>query len=140
MIKKFVDFYKYGYILQKKSLPVQYGSHSFEKKDRLNTLLHMICGLKTQGLAPVQLHQDVNVYASELEKNKEVSYKLKENRQAYLVNIEGTLKVNDVLELETRSSIRIWGPIDLTFKGIGEDETVPAAHLMLIEMEKSADE
>lgn len=124
----------------KKGLPVQYGSHKFLKNDRLNKLLHMICGLKTQGLAPIQLHQDVNVFASELEKDKEVVYKLKEDRQAYLVNIEGTLKVNNVLELETRSSVRIWGPVDLTFKGIGEDPNYPSAHLMLIELEKSNDD
>jgi len=120
----------------KKGLPVQYGSHKFERKDRLNTLLHMICGLKTQGLAPIQLHQDVNVFASEFEKDKEVSYQLKEDRQAYLVNIEGTLNVNNILDMETRSSIRIWGPVNLTFKGIGEDKTKPAAHIMLIEMQK----
>jgi len=123
----------------KKGLPVKYGSHKFQKKDRLNKLLHMISGLKSDNEAPIQLHQDVNVYASELEKDKEVSYKLKENRQAYIVNIEGTLKTNEIIEMETGSSIRIRGPVDLIFKGIGNEQNRPSAHIMFIEMEKTDD-
>jgi len=41
--------------------------------------------------------------------------------------------------METGSSIRIRGPVDLIFKGIGNEQNRPSAHIMFIEMEKTDD-
>lgn len=145
----------------KSGLPVQYGSKSFSEKDRKNKLLQVISsGInkekeKQNQDQTIQLHQDCNVYVSELDKDKSVQYDLKQNRQLYLVNIEGKLIINnnESIQLETRDSIRIWGPAKLTFSAVGNEDNSkqlakdfrqyvdvgekPSAHFMMIEMEQS---
>jgi len=48
------------------------------------------------GNAKIKIHQDVNIYASKLDKKKELKYKIDKNRQVYFVQIEGSSNVNDV--------------------------------------------
>lgn len=127
----------------KKDLPVQYGSKQIKLEQRHNTLYQMICGVKSKDKAPIQLMQDVNVFVSELDKNKTVEYDLDKNRQAYLVCAEGKLSVNNGdFTLDTREAARLYGPISLTFTAIGEKDAIddrtkekmPSAHIMMIEM------
>lgn len=124
-----------------KDLNVQYGSHSFQLKDRHNTLLHMISGTKGSTKAPIQLSQDVNVYVSELDYNKTVEYQLKKGRQCYLVCPEGTLNINNVIDLETKAAVRLYGELLLNIKGTKKIDSSqpyePSAHFMMIEMEQT---
>jgi len=127
----------------KASLPVQYGSHQPTLADRSNQLYHVINGELKSGqpndannAVPIRLHQDVNVYVSELDAGKSVQYQLGKDRQAYLVCPEGSVRINDECELETRAAVRLFGEANLNIVAIGKDKKQPAAHIMMIEMKK----
>jgi len=126
----------------KKNLKVQYGSYQPKLEDRKNKLLQIMNGETNDGKpnndtnAPIRLHQDVNIYVSELDHGKTISYDLGKDRQAYLVCPEGSVKINGVVELETRAAVRLYGDAKLDIVAVGKDEQGPSAHFMMIEMEK----
>lgn len=128
----------------KVNLAVQYGSYSPKYEDRHNQLFTMISGQYADGKAnsdddkvPIRLHQDVNVYVSEMDHGKSVRYQLGEDRQAYLVCPEGSVQVNGQVELETRAAVRLFGPVDLHIVAKGTEKDEPGAHIMMIEMKKA---
>ncbi len=93
----------------------------------------MVSSIK--GSAPVQIHQDVNVYSLALDNGLETTFEIDESRQAYLVQIEG----NSVL---TGSATK--GDIQLLEKDsveiVAERFSLKAeqnSHYILIEMEKA---
>ena len=47
-----------------------------------------------EGNAPIQIHQDANLYSLSLEAGKEIHFPVKEGRQLYLVQIEGSSVIN----------------------------------------------
>jgi redox-sensitive bicupin YhaK (pirin superfamily) len=82
-----------------------------------------------EGNSPVQIHQDANIYVLELEEGRRITFPVKEKRQAYLVQIEGTSTINE-FKLETRDAMEI----------IEEEINITAnttTHVLLIEMAKS---
>jgi quercetin 2,3-dioxygenase len=104
-----------------------YGDYRFNWEERKNQWLHMVSGL--DGAAPINLNQDANIYSLELEQGKEISFPVREGRQAYLVQIEGTSVIND-FELSDRDGMEI----------VEENITITAestSHILLIEMEKA---
>lgn len=105
-----------------------YGDQPFQFEDRHNQWLHVVSNM--EGHAPIQIHQDANIYALELDKGKEISFPVKQGRQAYLVQIEGNSTINSI-QLDSRDGMEIVEE-DITIKA---DE---ASHILLIEMEKSA--
>ena len=103
-----------------------YGDFRFNWDDRHNQWLHMVSS--KEGDAPVKVNQDVNFYSLELEKEKEISFPVKEGRQAYLVQIEGNSEINQI-PLETRDGLEI----------VEEEIHIKAtetSHILLIEMGK----
>ena len=103
-----------------------YGDYRFNWDDRQNKWLHMASS--KDGDAPIKINQDINVYSLELEKGKEISFPVKEERQAYLVQIEGVLLVNEV-ELNERDGMEI----------VEEDILIKAketSHIIVLEMKK----
>jgi redox-sensitive bicupin YhaK (pirin superfamily) len=110
----------------KTGLEPNYGDYRFNWEERKNNWLHMVSGL--QGNAPIKIHQDANIYSLELEEGKEITFPVREGRQAYLVQIEGTSKINDI-ELFDRDGMEI----------IEEDiqiQAVETSHILVIEMKK----
>jgi redox-sensitive bicupin YhaK (pirin superfamily) len=107
-------------------LQPNYGDYRFNWEDRKNQWLHMVSGIN--GDAPIKIYQDANIYSLELEKGKEIQFPVNENRQAYLVQIEGTSVINDI-ELSDRDGLEI----------VEEEISIKAketSHILLIEMEK----
>ena len=103
-----------------------YGDYRFNWDDRHNQWLHMVSS--KEGNAPIQINQDVNFYSLELEKEKEISFPIKEGRQAYLVQIEGNSDINQIT-LEARDGLEV----------VEEDINIKAtetSHILLIEMSK----
>lgn len=103
-----------------------YGDYQFNWEDRHNQWLHMVSSKK--GDAPIKINQDANIYSLELEAGKEISFPVSAERQAYLVQIEGSSTIND-LSLNTRDAMEI----------VEEDIQIKAnetSHLLLIEMKK----
>lgn len=103
-----------------------YGEFKFDWNKRENTWFHMVSPI--DGGAPIEIHQDANLYSLALEKGKEITFSVGEGRQAYLVQIEGsgvvngeTLVMRDAAEV-MEEDIRI--------------QAVETAHYLVIEMKK----
>ena len=75
-------------------LPRLYGSKRFEEIDRKNTLLNIVSS--QEGTADIKIYQDINIYVSELEIDKALEFEIKENRQVYFVQIEGSSNINEI--------------------------------------------
>ncbi|MDF2606611.1 MAG: hypothetical protein K0S34_806 [Bacillales bacterium] len=103
-----------------------YGDMRFDWDERVNKLLHMVS--PKEGNAPIKINQDVNIFSLFLEDKKIINFKVSENRQAYIVQIEGNSNINDV-ELFERDSLETIGE-DL--KIISESDS----HYLIIEMSK----
>ena len=78
----------------KAGLPRLYGSKRYEEKDRINKFLNIVSS--TDGNADIKIYQDINIYVSELEIDKSLEFKIKENRQVYFVQIEGSSNINEI--------------------------------------------
>ena len=105
----------------------QYGEFKFDWEPRHNRWFHIVSPM--DGEAPVRIHQDANIHVLQLEEGNNIHFTVSKNRQAYLVQIEGTSIINE-LELEERDALEIL-----------EDEfTINAkttSHFLLIEMRKA---
>lgn len=96
----------------KNDLPKLYGSHRYTLDNRKNRLLPIISA--QNGAAKIKLHQDVNIYISELEKGNSLDFHLEDGRQIYFVQIEGSSCINgvtvedsDALEIMQESSLTV---------------------------------
>lgn len=78
----------------KSGLPRLYGSKRYEEKDRINKFLNIVSS--TDGNADIKIYQDINIYVSELEVDKSLEFEIKENRQVYFVQIEGSSNINEI--------------------------------------------
>lgn len=78
----------------KSGLPRLYGSKRYEEKDRVNKFLNIVSS--TNGTADIKIYQDINIYVSELENNKSLEFEIKETRQVYFVQIEGSSNINEI--------------------------------------------
>ncbi|NQY24573.1 MAG: pirin family protein [Campylobacteraceae bacterium] len=112
----------------KDSLPRLYGQENYKKEQRKNTLLNIVSS--KEGDAKIKIHQDVNMYVSELDSNKVLEYKIKDKRQIYFVQIEGSSNINgiklnngDAMEITEENSLKI--------------EALEQSHFLFIEMPKS---
>lgn len=103
-----------------------YGDYKFNWNDRENKWLHIVSG--KAGNAPIKINQDMNIYVLELEKGKDIDFKVNKGRQAYLVQIEGSSLTNTI-ELNERDGMEI----------VEEDILIKAketSHIMILEMKK----
>lgn len=103
-----------------------YGDYNFNWEDRENKWLHMVSS--KEGTAPIKINQDMNIYSVKLEKGKEIKFPVKEGRQAYLVQIEGSSIINDI-ELNEQDGLEIVEE-DILIQG---KET---SHNLILEMKK----
>lgn len=103
-----------------------YGEYKFKWNDRINNWLQIVSD--KNGNCKVKINQDINMYVSYLEKNNEISFKVDKDRQAYLVQIEGSSSINDI-ELNKKDALEI----------VEEDIKINASedsHFLIIEMKK----
>ena len=103
-----------------------YGDYRFDESQRKNQWLKIVSS--KNGDAPIKINQDVNISVTEINQDKEISYLVQKNRQAYMVLIEGkasvnqeTLKAKDALEI-TEESVQI--------------KALSPSHFLIIEMAK----
>ena len=80
--------------------------------------------------ADIKIYQDINIYVSELEIDKSLEFEIKENRQVYFVQIEGSSNLNDIT-LDFGDAMEIVDIDDIEIKGL-ED-----SHFLFIEMKKA---
>lgn len=106
-----------------KNYKPQYGDFRFNWDDRINKWLHLV-GKD----APITMHQDVNFYVTYLEPDKEIVFDVREDRQAYVVQIEKSSIINDVTLLEQDALEVVEEKLKIT--------TDEGSHLLVIEMRK----
>jgi len=108
-----------------KSRTPNYGSMHFKADDRHNNIHHIVSGKDKPDI--IKISQDANVYICELEQNKELSHDIDNDRQIYLICIEGELEVNSIT-LSKRDALEITAEKTLNFK------TISTAHFLFIDM------
>jgi redox-sensitive bicupin YhaK (pirin superfamily) len=106
-------------------LSPQYKHTRFSKQSRHNKLLQIASGSMRNGA--FQINQDANVFVAEIQKGKRIQFDQPENRQDYLVCIEGKIEINSV-ELTQYEAAQISCETQLVFTAL-ED-----SHLLLVEM------
>ena len=109
----------------KKNLTPQYGQQKFNKENKLNNFLHMVSNI--DGGAPIKINQDINIYASILDKN--ITFKVQKNRQVYLIVIDGDININNNHNAITHDGLT----------SIEEDINILPnikSHLLILEMKK----
>ena len=112
----------------KKNLQTLYGSHKYIKEQRENKLLNIVSSLN--GEAEIKIHQDVNLYVSELEINKTLNYKINTKRQVYFIQIEGSCDINGIV-LTNGDAMEITQETSLNIKALEN------SHFLFIEMAES---
>ncbi|MDR1781384.1 MAG: pirin family protein [Bacilli bacterium] len=101
-----------------------YGDKLFTLEDRQDKLFLAVSNWQSN--APIKIHQDMNIYISET--NKEIDFKVSNKRQAYLVLIEGQASINNH-ELTHGDALEI---VEEDIKIIPRDK----AHFIILEMAK----
>ncbi|SHH40159.1 hypothetical protein SAMN02745245_01230 [Anaerosphaera aminiphila DSM 21120] len=104
-----------------------YGDVLFDFEDRVNKWMPIASG-SGDSTFPIQVHADVNVYATYLTPGDSIDFKVGKDRQAYLVAVEGEMEINSIL-LEERDALEI----------VEEDINIYAgnsSHVLIIEMAK----
>ncbi|QKF65757.1 pirin family protein [Arcobacter venerupis] len=109
----------------KSGLPRLYGSKNFKETDRKNKLLNIVSS--QDGNADIKIYQDINMYVSELEANKTIDFDIKNNRQIYFVQIEGTASINGI-NLNNGDAMEIVDVSKLEVKALSN------SHFLFIEM------
>ena len=105
----------------------RYGDHAFAWRDRENQWLHLVSD--ERGTAPVKIHQDANLYALSLASGNSIPCALQPQRQAYLVVIEGAVKIHEYI-LNMRDGLEIFDePLQI--------EAQKQSHMLLIELARS---
>jgi redox-sensitive bicupin YhaK (pirin superfamily) len=109
-----------------------YGEHRFVLEDRLNRWLPLVSGANNaDNGAPIKIHADIYAYAAILTQGGDLEFIVSQNRQAYMVLIEGAVEVNG-LRLSARDALEITEETIRPRADAGAD-----AHILLIEMAKS---
>ena len=111
----------------KKGYKPNYGDYKFNWDGRKNKWLPIVSS--QEGDAPIKLNQDANLFVLELDKDKEIDFKVSENRQAYLVQIEGTSAINDV-------ALHMRDALEITEENI-KIKAQETSHFLVVEMKKS---
>lgn len=94
----------------------------FPPELKLNNLLPVASGSGAQGA--LQLGEDVNIYLSLLQTNRELRYPQQEERRTHIYLISGNLEItcsDGVFQLQQGDAARIRKSCDLTLKGISSE-------------------
>ena len=120
-------------------LPVNYGSCTGSADKRKNQLQHLVSDVKNTAVeTPVKISQDANAYATELDLGQKVTHEMPKGRQAYLVCLEGKVKVNGT-ELARHDACEITGAgnIEIEATDVEETEAGNVAHVLMFTMKEA---
>ncbi|MDR5659479.1 pirin family protein [Serpentinicella sp. ANB-PHB4] len=109
------------------NLKPTYGDYMFKWDERKNKWLHIVSA--KDGNAPIKVNQDVNIYVLEIEKGEAINFSIEKGRQLYLVQIEGTSKINS-LDINQRDALQA---IEENLNIIPKE----LSHFIVIEMKKA---
>lgn len=104
-----------------------YGDYRFTWENRINNWLPIASG-DGDSEFPIQIHQDIHMYATEITAGNKLDFKVNKDRQAYLAIIEGNCRVAGE-DMKMRDAMEITEE-DITIDA--KDDT----HAIIIEMKK----
>lgn len=111
---------------QMRGLTPIYGDVKIEANERENKLLQIVSGATGQGI--IKINQDANIFVSELDEGRELKFRIGEDRQAYIIQIEGISSYNN-LTLEEQDGLEVTNEnIEIVAKS--------KSHIMIIELDK----
>ena len=100
------------FLPNEKQLAASYEDISFDTDKLRNQLLSVVSNNPGENTA--MIHQDVTLYLSKLDSQKEIHFQQQEGRKIYLFVIEGEVLLNDDVTLQKRDDARITDLHDLT--------------------------
>lgn len=103
-----------------------YGDYRFTWEERKNKWLHMVSS--KSGNAPIKINQDFNIYSIELDSNEEIDFPVNKGRQVYILQVEGSSSINEILLNERDAAEVIEENIYIKTKNI--------SHILVLEMKK----
>jgi len=125
-----------------RGVPPNYGSYDAGRTDPASTknkLQHLASDVTNDVTrTPVQLNQDVDCFAAELEENQSLSLDVPEGRQAYLLCVEGSLELNGKM-LQRHDAAEIFGgpgPIEIRSTEVEDTENGRVAHFLVFVMKE----
>jgi redox-sensitive bicupin YhaK (pirin superfamily) len=120
-----------------RGLKPNYGSFSGSTEGQKNKFQHLVSNVKDSSTStPVKINQDVDAFASELDLGIKISMDLPKGRQAYLLCMEGGVKVNGK-QLYTYDSCEITGSggaLEIEATDVEETENGNVAHVLMFTM------
>lgn len=132
-----VRFIQTWIVTSSTGLSTNYGSCSGNATARKNKLQHLVSNIRDTSVAtPVQIHQDADAYATELDLAEKVSLEIPNGRQGYLLCIEGGVKVNGV-QLKKYDACEITGTggtLEIVATHVESTENGNVAHVLLFTM------
>eukprot|EP00850_Spirogloea_muscicola_P011448 SM000071S21072 [mRNA] locus=s71:237987:239993:+ [translate_table: standard] len=122
----------------KKGLTPNYGSRVFSKAARHNKLQHVLTSVdaveEDSGSGVIPVHQDANIYVSEMDPGFVQEYVLQKQRQLYLVCIEGGLSLGNGHVLQARDAIEVLASHRSELPLKLQADTSRGAHVLFVEM------
>ncbi len=102
-----------------------YGSHRFKEEERTNKLLNIVSS--QNGEAAIKVHQDIKIYVSQLDAEKEITFNIPKDKQVYFIQIEGNSIINSI-ELNEADAMEITEESEFSIKALDK------SHFLFIEM------
>jgi len=91
-------------------LKPNYGSCSGSASERKGKLQHLVSNVKDESVkTPVEINQDCNAFATELKSGEKVTLDLPAGRMAYLLCMEGGVRLNGEASLSRHDAAEITG-------------------------------
>lgn len=95
----------------KYSLKPSWAKRNFPVETYTDKLLWTILSEKSSNnLSAIKIHQDANLYISKLSSQKEIKYKVDQERRVYLVIVNGKICLNDNSNMDTRDAAKVTSP------------------------------
>jgi redox-sensitive bicupin YhaK (pirin superfamily) len=120
-------------------LKPNYGSYAAKAcgSERKNKLQHLVSNVKDSNAdTPVQVNQDVDAYATELDLGSKVKLDLPSGRMAYLLCVEGNVSANGN-QLKQHDGCEITGDegtLEIEATGVEDAEGGKVAHVLMFTM------
>eukprot|EP00045_Choanoeca_perplexa_P013766 m.157029 g.157029 ORF g.157029 m.157029 type:complete len:318 (-) comp16449_c0_seq11:2316-3269(-) len=117
-------------------LPPNYGSMCGDKERQHNQWAHLVADVRNESAdTPVKINQDGNIFVTELDAGKQVEYELKDDRQAYILCLEGSMELSSSSvseQLVAHDACKAFGATKLIVQA--GDQGV---HVLMVEMKLS---
>lgn len=126
---------------KRSNLTPNYGSYAGDLKHRKNSLCHLVSNVQDPSSStPVEVNQDVDCFASEIEFGQQITHGLDEGRQAYMLCIEGGVSVNGK-KLQKYDACEITGSGLIAIDTIDTEKTEhgDVAHFLMFTMKAVRD-